>query len=106
MRECIVRVQEYTKEGRDAFFKNEMIQDAVIRRLQTLAQSSIELSDEAKDRERELPWRKLRGFRNVVVHEYADVNLSIVWDVVENHLHELLDGLDRLQSGKGRRHGR
>ena len=55
MRECIERVREYTKDGREAFFGDEMVQDAVIRRLQTLGQSSIELSQETKDCEKDLP---------------------------------------------------
>ena len=106
MRECIVRVQEYTKDGRDVFFEDEKTQDAVIRKLQTLAQSSIKLSNEAKAGEKELPWRKLKGFRNIVVHQYADVSLSIVWDIVENHLHQLLDGIGRLRPERDWGHGR
>ena len=86
MRECIVRVQEYTKDGRDVFFDDEK-SSTVIRKLQTLAQSSIKLSNEAKAGEKELPWTILLSI----------ISLSIVWDIVENHLHQLLDGIDRLR---------
>ena len=109
MRQCIVRIQEYTRDGRDAFLSDEKTQDAVIRKLQTLAQSSIRLSNEAKSRESELPWARMRGFRNVVVHEYFDVNLSVVWDLVTDDLPPLLNAIERMKvrrgSGRGQETG-
>ncbi len=48
MLECVVRIREYTREGRNVFLRSELIQDAVIRNLQTLAESSQRLSDAVK----------------------------------------------------------
>ena len=65
MRECIERVCEYTAGDRARFETSRLIQDAVIRNLQTLTESSQRLSDTIKSTEPQVPWRELAGFRNV-----------------------------------------
>lgn len=68
MLECIERVREYTADDRARFEASRMVQDAVIRNLQTLTESSQRLSDSIKATEPRVPWRELAGFRNVIVH--------------------------------------
>jgi uncharacterized protein with HEPN domain len=38
----------------------------------------------------EIPWREIAGMRNVIVHEYDQLDLDVIWDVVQNKLSELL----------------
>ena len=78
MRDCIERIAEYTGGDRQRFESSRMVQDAVIRNLQTLTESSQCLSDLIKATEPQVPWRELAGFRNVVVHGYLGVDLAIV----------------------------
>jgi uncharacterized protein with HEPN domain len=68
--ECIRRIELYTIEGRDTFFTNIMVQDAVIRNLQTLAESTQRISNSLKITHPEVEWRRISRFRNVVVHNY------------------------------------
>lgn len=65
MRECIERVVEYTQGNKAVFGSSRLVQDAVIRNLQTLTESSQRLSDGIKATESQVPWRELAGFRNV-----------------------------------------
>ena len=95
MRECIERIREYTAGERSRFDTSRMVQDAVIRNLQTLAESSQRLSDAIKVTE-QMPWRELSGFRNVIVHGYLGVDLAAVWLVVEQDLPPLAAALDRM----------
>ncbi len=90
IRECIERINEYTYQGREVFLANSMIQDAVLRRLQTLAESTQRLSDDLKTRVTEVNWRSISGFRNVLVHDYlGGIDLNIVWDVIDQDLPDL-----------------
>lgn len=66
MGECIERIREYTAGDRSRFEDSRLVQDAVIRNLQTLTESSQRLSDELKATEQQVPWRELAGFRNVI----------------------------------------
>jgi uncharacterized protein with HEPN domain len=86
---CIGRVEEYSASGGDAFFASPLIQDGVIRNLQTLAESSQRLSEAVKESWPEVDWKGLAGFRNVLVHDYLGVDLGLVYRVVEHDLPRL-----------------
>lgn len=78
MAECIERIREYTAGDRSRFEASRLVQDAVIRNLQTLTESSQRLSDRIKATEPQTPWRELAGFRNVIVHGYLGIDLAAV----------------------------
>ncbi len=96
MRECIERIHEYVAGDRSRFEASRLIQDAVIRNLQTLTESSQRLSDSAKACEPQVPWRELAGFRNVIVHGYLGIDLAAVWLVVDQDLPPLATALARM----------
>lgn len=58
---------------------------------QTLAEATGKLSQELKERHPEIRWRALYGFRNIAAHAYLDLNLDVVWEIVEIHLSPLAD---------------
>jgi uncharacterized protein with HEPN domain len=84
--ECIARIESYSAGGKDEFMASTLIQDAVIRNLQTLSESAQRLSDSFKTSHPEADWRGISGFRNVLVHDYIDLDLEIVWQVIERDL--------------------
>ena len=75
-----------------------MVQDAVARNLQTLAEASGRLSEAAKERVAEVPWRAITGFRNVLVHGYLGIDADVVWRVIERDLPPLKSALLKLQA--------
>ena len=95
---CISRIEEYTIAGRETFFSSPLIQDGVIRNLQTLAESSQRLSEDIKTRYPAVDWKGLAGFRNVLVHDYLGVDLDYVYRAVERdvpHLKQACAGAQR-----------
>jgi uncharacterized protein with HEPN domain len=78
-----------------------LIQDAVLRNLQVLAESSQRLPDSMKQRYPDIPWRSISGFRNILVHDYPGVDLDVDWSVVEMELPSLTIVLKRLQQDLG-----
>jgi len=72
--ECIERIQRYCVEGESAFLGSDLLQDAVLRNLQILAESTQRLSQGIKSACPGVGWRELAGFRNVLVHDYMGVN--------------------------------
>ena len=103
MRDCLDRIREYTNGEQVRFDASSLVQDAVIRNLQTLTESSQRLSDELKATEPRIPWRELAGFRNVIVHGYLGVDLGAVWLVVEQDLPALDDAVSRMALRRGPR---
>ncbi len=94
--DCIDKIKEYSQGGKLEFFANSMISDAIIRRLQTLAESTQQLSEELKANIPDVDWRNISGFRNILVHDYLGViDLNTVWDVVEHYLDNLREQILR-----------
>jgi uncharacterized protein with HEPN domain len=72
------------------FTENRMIYDAVVRNLQVMAESTQKISQAVKDKNKEVPWRRLVGFRNILVHDYIEgINPEVVWETIVNKLPEL-----------------
>ena len=97
--ECIDLLKDYTQAGRESFMGNPLVQDAVIRRLQIMAESSQRLSAEVKSLAPEIDWRALAGFRNILVHDYlGGIDLEQVWRDIEAYLPELESSVRRILS--------
>ena len=94
--ECIERIDEFTGGDRATYDASRMVQDAVIRNLQVLAESTQRLSATLKNTEPSVPWRSVAAFRNVLTHQYLHVDLEIVWRVVDEDLPELSAAVDRM----------
>lgn len=89
MRECGDRIEQYVLGSRDTFMHSTLIQDAVLRNLQTLGQSAGRLSDTLRDAHPEVNWRGIIGLRNILVHDYLGISLVRIWEIVEHDLPEL-----------------
>ena len=76
--ECIERIEQYTASGYRSFQRTKMIQDAVLRNLHTLTESTQQLSEAAKDAHPEMDWQGISRFRNVVVHDYLGNSNSAI----------------------------
>ena len=87
--QCIRKIQEDVKGGRNQFFASHTISDAVIRNLQVLAESAKRLSDEVKSVHPEIEWASIAGLRNILVHAYFEVDLDVVWGIVNSDLPRL-----------------
>lgn len=64
--ECLEWIDQYTAQGQEAYLRDRKTQSAVLRELQTLAESTQRLSDTLKQKHPEVPWRDIVGFRNVL----------------------------------------
>ena len=84
--ECIGWIERFTAEGREAFLQDRKTQSAVLRELQTLAESTERLSEEFKSRHPQIPWRNIAGFRNILVHDYLGIKLDRVWEIIKGDL--------------------
>ena len=84
--EGVERIERYAADGRDAFERDELIQVWVIHHLRIIGEAVRGLSPEFRERHPELPWSKIVGMRNILVHSYFGVDTAVVWEVVERDL--------------------
>lgn len=99
--ECIARIEAYVAGGEAAFMSSALIQDAVLRNLQTLAESTQRLSEELRRDNTQVEWRRIAGFRNVLVHDYLGVDVEQVWGIVEQELPALKCNIKSILQGLG-----
>ncbi|MFI5201777.1 MAG: DUF86 domain-containing protein [Candidatus Kapaibacterium sp.] len=84
--ECIEKIERFTIEGKQSFAADEKTQDAVLRNLHTLSESSTRVSAELRERYSHVAWQEMRAFRHVVVHDYLGLELDQIWDIIVNDL--------------------
>lgn len=73
--ECIGRIEGYTQDGRDAFMASSLIQDAVVRNFEIAGEATKHISQTLRDAHPHVPWKRIAGLRDVLIHNYVQVDL-------------------------------
>lgn len=95
--ESIAKVGRYTSGMTlESFQADEKTVDAVIRNFQIIGEAARHVPPEIAGRHPDVPWVEMRAMRNVVVHEYAGVDLATVWETVQRDLPPLVPRLRRI----------
>ena len=82
--------------SRDEFLANAQLQDSVTRRIEIIGEAAGRLSSAFRERHPQIPWARIRGMRNRMIHGYEDIDMDIVWDTVEQHIPRLISQIERL----------
>ena len=99
--DAIQQIESYTQEGKGAFLSNRMAQDAVLRNLEIIGEATKHLSEGIREAYSHVPWRRIAGLRDVLIHDYLGVDLEEVWGVIEKHLPELKRHVETICSDLG-----
>jgi len=75
------------------FVENVQLQDSVIRRLLVIAEAARRVSEATRQALPNISWQEINGMRNRLVHEYDDINLNIVWNVIQFEIPPLVEEL-------------
>lgn len=92
----IQKVQEYLKNiqnNKQSFEANTQIQDAIIRRLEIIGEATKKLEHGFKESYPHIPWRKMAGTRDILIHNYDEVDLELIWKVIIEDLPALQSSL-------------
>ncbi|MFD4354274.1 DUF86 domain-containing protein [Nocardia sp. NPDC058518] len=73
------------------FQKDDLRQDGVIRQLSIIGEAASSLAPATRDAQPEIPWKLVRGMRNMLVHQYFDADLIIVFNAATKSVPELAD---------------
>jgi len=94
---CIDAILSYTAGMKEKdFMENKLVQDAVLRNLEVIGEASKQVPPGYRNAHAAIPWRKMAGMRDKLIHQYMGVDLIAVWVVVETILPSLKSALVQL----------
>ena len=76
--------------SKEAFSQNTQLQDSVIRRIEIIGEAARRVYPDTREELAELPWAEMIGMRNMMIHDYDDLDPEIIWDTVQNDLPGLI----------------
>ena len=95
--DAILKIEEYTKEvDYRSFTQNTLIQDGVIRQLEIIGEATKRLSTALRSKYANIPWKKIAGIRDKLIHDYFGVDIDAVWDTLKQDLPALKEEAKRI----------
>lgn len=88
-------IHELSYEG---FEESYDAQDKVLRRLEIIAEAAKKLPEEVRARHADIPWKSIIGLRNIIAHNYDDVNLKEIWQIVKHHLPDTKKAIEQIKT--------
>jgi uncharacterized protein with HEPN domain len=99
IRDSIEAIKRYTTGlSKEDFFSTTEKQDAVYRRLEVIGEAANRLPYEFTSQYPQIPWHKIVGMRNVLIHEYDSIDLDRVWETIKKDIPELQDYINSIPS--------
>jgi uncharacterized protein with HEPN domain len=87
---------EYLQDqDEEAFYSNPMLQDAVVRRFEIIGEAAKRISSATQSTIVDIPWKDVIGMRNILIHDYDDISLRVVWQTAQEQLPVLIPILER-----------
>ncbi|MFH1058547.1 MAG: DUF86 domain-containing protein [Pseudomonadota bacterium] len=99
--DAIAKIESYSAVGREQFIAQSLWHDAAIRQLEIFGEASKKLSTLLKEAHPQIPWRRVAGLRDVLIHEYFGVDLAMVWAVIQRDLPALKQTVTAMLASQG-----
>ena len=84
--EAIQQIEQYVSVGRDIFIDTPHWQDSVARRLINIGEAVKHLSAASRTRQPHISWKRIAGLRDILVHNYMDIDIDAVWNITQRDL--------------------
>lgn len=95
--DAIDKIEQYIQIGYDDFMLQSHWQDAVIRQLEIVGEATKRLSEGLRESYPDVPWRRIAGLRDVLIHDYMGVDLEAVWQVTQKNIPLLKEQLREIR---------
>jgi uncharacterized protein with HEPN domain len=95
--DAIDKIRVYTADmSLAAFSANDLVVDAVLRNFMVIGEATRHIPTHVTTAYPQIPWRLMQDMRNVVIHDYPNVSLQVIWETIQNDLPLLLEPLRHL----------
>lgn len=98
---CINAILEYTNGlTEEDFLNNKLVQDAVLRNFEVIGEATKQIEDPFRNQNPNIPWRKMAGLRDKLIHDYMGVDIWAVWQVIVEILPKQKNDFEQILSSK------
>jgi uncharacterized protein with HEPN domain len=88
--DSIAKIEQYTSAmDEQGFLADTQVQDAVLRRLEIMGEAVKNIPQAVRDKYPEIPWKRVAGLRDVLIHEYFGINVRRAWKMAKQDIFEL-----------------
>lgn len=97
MLDACAKIHRYTEGmSRESFLQDEKTIDAVIRNLTVIGEAAQQMPETDRNQYSDIQWHQITGMRNRIVHDYAGIDVEIVWQVITSNIPELKKDLSKI----------
>ena len=94
--DAIDKIESYVSIGHQTFVSESHWQDAVIRQLEIIGEATKRLSGDLRSQHPEVPWRRVAGLRDVLIHDYLGVDIPAVWEITQRDSPQLKQQIEAI----------
>ena len=95
--QSITRIQLYiSSKDYETFIEDFIVQDAVVRQLEIIGEATKRITKDFRNNNPEIPWADMAGMRDILIHDYIDVDLDIVWKTASESIPKLKALIEKL----------
>ncbi len=97
MLQSALKIKRYTNDlNYNSFIADDKTIDAVVRNFEIIGEAANRIDPDFRDKNPEIEWKRIRGFRNRIVHDYFGIDNEIVWSIIESYLDEMIEKLNTI----------
>lgn len=95
--DSISKIEDFTEDINEKEFKtNELVQSAVIRKIEIIGEATKQISNKTKDKYPNIPWKDIAGMRDKLIHGYFGVDIDAVWDTIQRDIPKLKKDIEKV----------
>lgn len=96
IRDAIEKVLKYSAVTKDVFLSDSKTQEAVVRNIEIMGEATKNLSQSLTAKYPGIPWKRIAGMRDKVIHEYFGVNYELIWGVIQKDFPGLREAIHEI----------
>jgi uncharacterized protein with HEPN domain len=91
MLEAIAKIEEFINgiSNADEFYSNQLVFDACLMNFIVIGEMTLRIDESLKNEKQEIDWYNIKGFRNIIAHDYLGIDVEEVWQIIKHRLPKL-----------------